>query len=110
MMPHPLPRQPTAAETEAVNRLAEAVLLELQATRLRVGHAPPLTALEGTGTDGQPHLPSGLPDNPLAAGVAGVAPGCPGDPHPPGGIDWVYCAAPLAFRPAHEGTSQSGKP
>lgn len=98
--PPPLPRPPTAAERAEVEALAERVDKELRATSQRVGRAPALHELEAAAPDGQPFLPSGLPDNPLVSGVAGVAPGCPGDPPAAGAFDWRYCAEPLSFRPA----------
>ncbi len=97
--PPPLPRPPTAAERAAVEALADRVLGELQATRRRTGVVPSVASLEGAAPDGDPFLPSGLPDNPLVAGVAGVAPGCAADPPAPA-VDWRYCAEPLDFRPA----------
>ena len=109
-MPAALPRLPTPAEEAEVRRLADGVLGELRSTQVRLGHAPALSELEAAGPDGHPHLPSGLPDNPLAPGVAGVAPGCSGDGSPPVGIDWLYCPAPLEFRPAHESMTQSRNP
>lgn len=109
-MPAPLPRLPTAAEAAEVSRLAAAVSAELRASAERVGRAPALQELEGVAPDGQPFLPTGLPDNPLAPGVAGVVDGCGDPPLPPAGVDWRYCAATLDFAPAHAGAVQSGKP
>lgn len=111
-MPAPLTRLPTAAEQASVEALARAVRSELEASGARSGELPPLHELEGMAPDGTPWLPSGLPDNPLAPGVAGVMPGCGDTPPPPEGIDWRYCAAPLRFEPAHVGrpdATQSGK-
>jgi hypothetical protein len=109
--PPALPRPPTADEEADVQELAAGVLAELRATVARTGGSPEFGELEGRGPDGVPYLPSGLPDNPLAPGVAGVIDGCAGSPPPPGGVDWRYCAIPLMFAPAHAGSGrQSGNP
>ena len=110
--PAPLTRQPTAAEVALVRTLAEDVLSELRASARRVGHPPALGELEALAPDGQPFLPSGLPDNPLAPGVAGVASACEGAGPTPQGIDWMYCPEPLRFEPGHDRVPgvQSGNP
>ena len=101
--PPPLERRATPAEQAAVAALADRVLGELRAAAARNGAPPALAALESQGEDGRPTLPSGLPDNPLAPGVAGVMDGCGRVPPPTDGIDWAYCPAPLRFEPAHIG-------
>lgn len=109
--PPPLPRPHSEADEAASQRLADGVLGELQATAARTGILPQLGELEGLAPDGRPYLPSGLPDNPLAPGVAGVVDGCAGAQPPTGGADWRYCTAPLTFAPAHiAGVTQSGNP
>jgi hypothetical protein len=95
--PSPLSRANTQQEEAQVKTLARRVIRELEATAARIGHAPPLLELEGVGPDGQPYLPSGLPDNPLVPGVAGVSAGCPNDAPPGARMDWRYCPAPLLF-------------
>lgn len=109
--PPPLPRPATPAEEAAVQQLSARVMDELRASQERVGRSPALGELEGTAPDGRPYLASGLPDNPLAPGVAGVVDGCAGAQLPASGVDWWYCPAPLMFAPAHAGgAAQSGNP
>jgi hypothetical protein len=95
--PRPLTRAPTPAEQALVDQLAARVLGELRATTARLGRPLRPDELEASDASGRPHLPSGLPDNPLIEGVAGVQEGC--DLGAPAGqsLDWIYCPAPLAF-------------
>jgi hypothetical protein len=95
--PPPLARAPTPAERALVDQLARRVLQELQATTARLGRPLAVHELEATGPDGRPYLPSGLPDNPLVGGVAGVAESCRSGTAPNQTLDWYYCPSPLDF-------------
>jgi len=71
---------------------------EIDAAHARLGRMLRLDELEGVGADGTPHLPSGLADNPLVEGTAGVGASCPGGPTPPP-LDWLYCPETGTIRP-----------
>ncbi|MCB9777794.1 MAG: hypothetical protein H6742_04460 [Alphaproteobacteria bacterium] len=73
----------------------DALLAQLRAdlseAAARLGAPPRLDELESTADDGRPVLARGLPDNPLAPTVAGVAERCPAVARTDDHMDWVYC-------------------
>lgn len=80
---------------------------ELHATTAALGAAPTTDELEGSGADGRPLLPSGLPDNPLRPGIASVSQRCPPQPQESDPVDWIYCPdsgeiSPVGLDPAYK--------
>ena len=104
-MPVPLPRLPTEAELSALDAHEQRLNQHLRDARAAMGRPPAIHELEGLLPDGSPILPGGIPDNPLAAGVAGVEERCEGEAGvPPLRLDWGYCPAGLTLRANRSGT------
>ena len=104
-MPMPLPRLPTEAELSALDAHEQRLTQHLRDAHQAMGRPPAIHELEGNLPDGSPILPGGIPDNPLAAGVAGVEDRCEGEPGvPPLRLDWGYCPASLTLRANRSGT------
>lgn len=85
------PRPLLPAEQAALEAAKRALEADLSAARDRLGRWPRVDELEGSGPDGAPLLPRGLPDNPAAEAVGWVIEGC--GPltgmEPP--ADWRWC-------------------
>lgn len=95
-------RPATPAEIAAVEALGRTASDTLARAAERLGRPLHTDELEGSGPDGAPFLPGGLPDNPLLPGVAGVEEACDARPQDDAGgpiPDWRYCPTQSRLAP-----------
>lgn len=114
-LPPPRARPLSAREQAELHALTAGLQAQLEAAAARLGRWPAIEELEGLDAQGEPLLPTGLPDNPAADGVGWALAWCPGEPAPPVGPDWLYCprtgrlvAPGLDPSPAAEGGATEG--